>query len=87
MASNMPSTSGMGNNNMRKGHRRDGNDRMQRGGSKSGNKYSNNNKLNRTAYQDRDGWIQQGGDIGHGDGTPSTSLDPTKIRTNVSSVA
>lgn len=85
MANNMPSSSGMGNNNMRKGDRRD--DRMQRGGSMSGSGYNNNNKLNRSAYQDNDGWIQQGGNKGRGGNNSSTSFDPSKFRTNSVSIA
>lgn len=87
MASNMPSSSGMGNNNMRKADRRDGNDRMQRGGSMSGSGYNNNNKMNRSAYQDSDGWIQTGGNKGRGGNNNSTSFDPSKFRTHVSSAA
>lgn len=84
MANNMPSSSGMGNNNMRKGDRRD--DRMQRGGSMSGSGYNNNNKMNRSAYQDNDGWIQQGGNKGRGGNNSSTSFDPSKFRTNSVSI-
>lgn len=81
MASNMPGSSGMGNSNMRKGDRRDDRNNMQRGGSMSGSGYNNSNKLNRSAYQDNDGWIQQGGNKGRGGNTSNASFDPSKFRT------
>lgn len=77
----MPGSSGMGNNNMRKTDRRDGNERgnsMQRG-SMSGSGYNNSNKLNRN-YQDSDGWIQQGGSKGRGSNNSTPSFDPSKFR-------
>lgn len=85
----MPSSSGTGNNNMRRGnaYRRDSNDRMQRGGSKSGNRYNSNNKWNRTAYQDRDGSVQLGDNKGRGDSNASTSFGPSKSRPKVSSIS
>lgn len=90
MASSMPGSSGMGNNNMRKTDRRDGNDRgnsMQRGGSMSGSGYNNSNKLNRNPYQDNDGWIQQGGNKSRGGNNPTPSYDPSKFRASSVSVA
>lgn len=80
MLASMPSSGGMGNNNMRKDNR-DRNDRgsMPRGGSMSGSGYNNSNKLNRS-YQDNDGWIQQGGNKGRG-GSNNNTFDPSKFRT------
>lgn len=80
----MPTSSGMGNNNMRKDSR-DRNDRgsMPRGGSMTGSGYNNNNKSNRGGnYQDNDGWIQQG-NKGRG-GSNNNSFDPSKFRGSVS---
>lgn len=80
LASTMPSSGGMGNNNMRKD--RDRNDRgsMPRGGSMSGTGYNNNNKLNRGGnYQDNDGWIQTGGNKGRA-GNNNSTFDPSKFR-------
>lgn len=82
MLASMPTSGGMGNNNMRKNNR-DRGDRgnMPRGGSMSGSGYNNNNKLNRGgAYPDNDGWIQTGSNKSRG-GNNSTSFDPSKFRT------
>lgn len=84
MLASMPS-SGMGNNNMRKDNR-DRQDRsMSRGGSMSGSGYNNNNKLNRGAYQDNEGWIQTVGNKNRG--TNNSTFDPTKFRSSSVSIS
>lgn len=81
MLASMPSSGGMGNNNMRKDNR-DRNDRgsMPLGGSMSGSGYNNSNKLNRS-YQDNNGWIQQRGNKGRGGCYNNNTFDPSKFRT------